>query len=430
MKNYNSIELCYETLDILDFKFTHSPSHPDGGLILYRGVPDFKTGIPSKKYKEIVGYYEESKCEWCNTVYLKKKKSKTTICSENCQNKLRGWYREWKTKAKYINLSNKKNRIKREKEYRVKIKQEKQQQKRQQTIKNRKFIKREKAIKYFELIKKNKKHPLYKNHKNLTPYHQIRKAADDNDYLEVKCSYCDEWFKPTHNQVIKIKSFINGAKTKKFATTFYCCLEHSILLKKELNLIKKEWRLKKELFNTDVEILLLPHLYNVRKYLKNREVKQKTNKYFRQIKGTAKSKKIPKMPTDPDELRLYIANKKKESYEKLRKEDPKEFKLRRLFAYSKVRAKEKDIDHSITREWLNEKTELNICSATGISFDYDTTIQRNPFGPSIDRIDITEGYTPENCRLVIWAFNAGLGHYTEKDLYIICKAYLVLNNIV
>lgn len=418
MKNYNSIELCYETLDTLDFKFTHSPSHPDGGLILYRGVPDFKTGIPSKKYKEIVGYYEESKCEWCNTVYLKKKKSKTTVCSEHCQNKLKSWNREWKTKVKYINFSNKKNKIK-----------EAQKQK-QQKIKDKECIKREKSIRFFELIEKNKSNPLYENHTNLAPYYQIKRAVDDNDYLEVKCAYCNKWFKPSHNQVIKIKGFINDTNIKNFSTTFYCCLEHSILLRKELNLIKKEWRLKKELFNTDVEILLLPYLYNIRKQFKNHSIRQKTNKYFKQIKGIAKPKRIPKMPTDPEGRRLYTLEQAKELREKLRKEDPKEFKLRRLFAYSKVRAKEKDIDHSITREWLNEKTELNICSATGISFDYDTTIQRNPFGPSIDRIDITKGYTPENCRLVIWAFNAGLGHYTEKDLYIICKAYLVYNNIV
>jgi len=141
------------------------------------------------------------------------------------------------------------------------------------------------------------------------------------------------------------------------------------------------------------------------------------------------SYKVYKMPTDPEERRLYEAERNRKHLEEFRKKHPKEFKLRRLLYYSRVRAKEKKLEHTITKDWLEEKTKSNLCELTKIEFDYDTTIQRNPFGPSIDRIDVSKGYTPDNCRIVIWAVNAGLGHYSERDLYRVCKAYLDFNAV-
>lgn len=32
--------------------------------------------------------------------------------------------------------------------------------------------------------------------------------------------------------------------------------------------------------------------------------------------------------------------------------------------------------------------------------------QMPPWSPSLDRIDPLQGYTPENCRLVVWMYNA------------------------
>lgn len=137
-----------------------------------------------------------------------------------------------------------------------------------------------------------------------------------------------------------------------------------------------------------------------------------------------------KRPIDPNECYLYELKRNKTNYNKMKKENPRKFKIRRLIYYSKVRAKEKNIEHTITKEWLKEKLKEDKCELTKLPFSYDLDKPRNPFGPSIDRIDITKGYTPENCRLVLWAVNTGLGHYTEKDLYTICKAYLLKHGLL
>ena len=397
------IALCYEVLNKLDFRINN------GKLALYEGVPHFETGIPSEKYKSITGYYEENICEWCGTDYLKKDKIRHNCCSDECKKNLAGWNKEWKYREKRI--EGKWNKAKRV--YQGKLAK----------------IKRQKEInRYFELRKKTNLGPLYDNYSEiLDKYYEIRRAPDDIDFLEIKCAYCDKWFKPTKIQVQRVLPFVNGESAKKYSTTFYCCNEHRVMLRNQLAKIKYE----KTINDTTVELLMLPEIELKRKYFKkNFKVSKKRENHFKNIKGTYKPPKELKMPTDPEERKMYASEKAKANINKLKKEDPRKLKIRRLLYYSKVRAKEKNISHSINKKWLKEKLEEDKCELTGLPFSYDLNIPRNPYGPSIDRIDINKGYTSDNCRLVIWAVNAGLGHHTEIDLYRICKAYLLKHNLL
>lgn len=391
-----TIKLCYEELEKYDLRVIKSKTHPEGRLALYEGVPNFETGIPSTKYFDIKGYYEEDVCEWCGTDVLKKVGLKKCFCSNECKKTKIDWDKEKK-----------------------KLKIRADQRKRQVETEIKKIEKQKATERYRELQEKGKKHPLYKNHKDLSKYYEVRHALDDHDWIEVKCVYCSNWFKPTINQIKNVKAFINETKTKKYSTSFYCCVEHVYELKKELTAIKKDWRLTKKIFNMDVELLLLPEIKNRRLYFKTNN--KNRDKYFRSIKNTYRFYKIP---TDPEELKQYNREKSQKRIEWLKKNDPKKLKIRRLIYYSKVRAKEKHLEHTITKDWLKDKLKDDKCELTSLEFSYDLSIQRNPFGPSIDRIDITKGYTPDNCRVVLWVVNAGLGHYTEKDLYFICKSYL------
>ena len=55
--------------------------------------------------------------------------------------------------------------------------------------------------------------------------------------------------------------------------------------------------------------------------------------------------------------------------------------------------------------WLESKLYSGICAKTDLPFEFDTSFKKNPFKPSIDRIDSSKGYTKDNCQLVCWAYN-------------------------
>lgn len=99
--------------------------------------------------------------------------------------------------------------------------------------------------------------------------------------------------------------------------------------------------------------------------------------------------------------RLYNENK-------LKIED----KLRRSLDASRKRAKEKGFEFELDWDWARQQIEQTnfCCCMTGIPFFTDTNAQSlaNPYAPSIDRVDSKRGYTRDNCRVVIYAFNAML----------------------
>jgi len=68
-----------------------------------------------------------------------------------------------------------------------------------------------------------------------------------------------------------------------------------------------------------------------------------------------------------------------------------------------------NLEFRLTREWIQEKLNRGVCELTGIAFDMEGKRTQN--SPSIDRISSKEGYTPENCRMVLWALNRGLCNY-------------------
>ena len=58
-----------------------------------------------------------------------------------------------------------------------------------------------------------------------------------------------------------------------------------------------------------------------------------------------------------------------------------------------------------------------------MSFDLSMSGGRNKLAPSIDRHDLEQGYTPINCRVVIWAWNCARGQYGTRFLLEMVDAF-------
>lgn len=68
---------------------------------------------------------------------------------------------------------------------------------------------------------------------------------------------------------------------------------------------------------------------------------------------------------------------------------------------------------SLTIDWVKNKLLAGVCEFTGIAFVIGGL--RHPFQPSIDRIDSSKPYTPENCRVVLWIINTAKHTLAEDD---------------
>lgn len=87
-----------------------------------------------------------------------------------------------------------------------------------------------------------------------------------------------------------------------------------------------------------------------------------------------------------------------------------------LLRSAQKRAKDRGTECTITREWVVEKLRAGVCELTGLPLIFVTGLGRSAFSPSIDRIDQTKGYTPENSRVILTAVNIGRGEWDDDTL--------------
>lgn len=66
---------------------------------------------------------------------------------------------------------------------------------------------------------------------------------------------------------------------------------------------------------------------------------------------------------------------------------------------------------------------------TGIPFVLNTPLSGNKgwgrvgdWSPSIDRIDSSKGYTPENCQMVVWIYNRCKNNSTDENVLLMAAA--------
>lgn len=77
--------------------------------------------------------------------------------------------------------------------------------------------------------------------------------------------------------------------------------------------------------------------------------------------------------------------------------------------------------------WLEEKINAGVCEVTGIAFDLhgqfsETAHAKNPWVPSLDRIDSSLPYTKNNVQLVVYMYNVCKAEFSHRDVVSFCRA--------
>lgn len=100
---------------------------------------------------------------------------------------------------------------------------------------------------------------------------------------------------------------------------------------------------------------------------------------------------------------------------------------------ARLRAKKRQMDCTITQEWVENKLISLTCEVTGLPLKliteetYNTQNNMQPLSPCIDRINSKQGYTPENSRIVCCIFNMCKFHWTDEDVKMFVEAYAKRN---
>lgn len=97
-----------------------------------------------------------------------------------------------------------------------------------------------------------------------------------------------------------------------------------------------------------------------------------------------------------------------------------------LLTGARARAKKSGIEISLTHEWVQARIARGVCEISGLPFylgpkPHNT---RSPYSPSIDRIDASKGYTPENSRVILWSLNASFGDWGSEEFKVIAREWL------
>ena len=93
-----------------------------------------------------------------------------------------------------------------------------------------------------------------------------------------------------------------------------------------------------------------------------------------------------------------------------------------------ARSRKRGTPVEITPEWIEARLEAGVCEISGLAFRLDEKSVKGPFAPSLDRIDNSLGYSPSNCRMILWALNTAFSWWDEEQTREIMLAWLGSSN--
>lgn len=132
---------------------------------------------------------------------------------------------------------------------------------------------------------------------------------------------------------------------------------------------------------------------------------------------------------DPNKL-AEVQKKNREAYRK-KKAQPENFgKLEYTALKSRVNSKKKEgrvLGFDLTPEYIQKVFDScqGKCAITGLPFSMElgTKKKRNPFRPSVDRINSKKGYVKGNIQIVLTIVNTMKMDYTDDILHPVIQAW-------
>lgn len=128
-------------------------------------------------------------------------------------------------------------------------------------------------------------------------------------------------------------------------------------------------------------------------------------------------------------IRKYFKESNKKRNLESIKTDCVKYRAKTMLSSAKARALAKNMTYDLTYEWLYKKMLNGHCEATGLPFIVKNEITsdrktKNPFSPSIDRIDSSQGYTMDNCQIVCNHFNYMKNVFSMEQTLDIAKSFV------
>jgi len=163
-----------------------------------------------------------------------------------------------------------------------------------------------------------------------------------------------------------------------------------------------------------MELTLGQLIYKKRKFGLTEEENNRRLELARQAR-----KKI----TPEQKKEIYLKNKERH---RAQKADPTYFGTKECRAL-KDRAKYKNLDFNLTPKYLQKLFDNcgGKCSVTGLPFDMQMGKgkKRNPFRPSVDRVDSSKGYVKRNIQIVLAIVNTMKMDYTDDIINPVIRAW-------
>lgn len=110
--------------------------------------------------------------------------------------------------------------------------------------------------------------------------------------------------------------------------------------------------------------------------------------------------------------------------------EKRESRSQKLVKAALRRSRLANVPFDLTTDWCLRKIAAGRCEVTGIEFDLVfRNNSRSPWAPSIDRIEPSRGYVQDNCRVVVWAFNAAKQEWTDAEVLQLAKSIVGSANL-